>query len=98
MPYMIETFDKPGLADGRATHRSAHLAYLEQNAPLLIACGAKLHDDGTDLGGGLYLVDLDSRDAARAFIEADPFFKHGLFEKVEITRWRKAWLDGRCHL
>jgi len=64
----------------------------------LLACGAKLHDDGADLGGGLYLVDLETREAARAFIEADPFFQAGLFDKVSITRWRKAWLANLCCL
>ncbi|WP_439329869.1 YciI family protein [Comamonas guangdongensis] len=55
----------------------------------------KLHDDGSDLGGGLYLVDPDTREAAQAFIEADPFFQAGLFDRVNIVRWRKVWLAGR---
>ena len=98
MPYIIETFDKPGQGEARLTHRAAHLAYLEQHAHSLLACGAKLHDDGADLGGGLYLVDLETRESARAFIEADPFFQAGLFDKVSITRWRKAWLANLCCL
>lgn len=98
MPYIIETFDSPGQGAARQTHREAHLKFLEQHAHLLLACGAKLHDDGTDLGGGLYLVDLETREAARAFIEADPFFQAGLFDRIDITRWRKAWLDGTCRL
>ena len=50
------------------------------------------------LGGGLYVVDLDSRQAAQDFIEADPFFQAGLFANVSITRWRKAYLAGECCL
>ena len=98
MPYIIETFDKAGEGEARQVHRAAHLAFLVKHEHLLLACGAKLNDDGSDLGGGLYLVDLDTREAAQAFIEDDPFFQAGLFDEVRITRWRKAWLDGRCCL
>ena len=98
MPYIIETFDKPEHQAVRQAHRPAHLAFLEQNAALLLACGAKLHDDGSDIGGGLYVVDLDTREAALALIEADPFFQAGLFAEVRITRWRKAYVAGQSFL
>ena len=47
MPYIIETFDKPGHQAVRQQHRAAHLEYLDANKHLLLACGAKLQDDGT---------------------------------------------------
>ncbi|MDM9561005.1 MULTISPECIES: YciI family protein [Bordetella] len=98
MPYIIETFDKPGHQAVRQQHRATHLEYLDANKHLLLACGAKLQDDGTDAGGGLYVVDLDTREAAEAFIAADPFHQAGLFERVTITRWRKAYVGGQCLL
>lgn len=98
MPYIIETFDKPDHQAMRQLHRPAHLEFLEANKQLLLACGAKLQDDGKDAGGGLYIVDLDTREAAEAFIAADPFSKADLFERVSITRWRKAYLNGECML
>lgn len=98
MPYTIETFDKPGTLDLRAATRDAHLAFLGANRHLLIACGAKLDDEGNAAGGGLYVVALESRAEAEAFIAADPFFTAGLFERVVIHRWRKAYVDGVCFL
>lgn len=98
MPFMIETFDKPGTLDLRAKVRDEHLAFLKANAALLLACGAKLDDDGNASGGGLYVVALESRAEATAFIESDPFFKAGLFERVAIQRWRKAYVDGVSYL
>ncbi|MBU4611437.1 YciI family protein [Achromobacter sp. GG226] len=98
MPYLIETFDKPGSLDVRRANREAHLVYLEAHRHLLLACGAKLNDDGSDQGGGIYILDVDTRQAAQAFLEADPFFLAGLFERHQIVRWRKAYLDGRSHL
>lgn len=98
MPYIIETFDKPASLEVRKAHRPAHLQFLDEHKAVLLACGAKLNDDGSDLGGGIYIVDLESRDEARALIEADPFFKAGLFAEVKIVRWRKAYLNGVCQL
>ncbi|AWV19968.1 putative cytosolic protein (plasmid) [Roseomonas mucosa] len=98
MPYIIETWDKPDYMPIRMQHRPAHLEFLKENASLLLSCGAKLNDDGADLGGGLYIVALESREEAQRFIENDPFYKVGLFERVAITRWRKAYVGGHSYL
>ncbi|OLL31425.1 hypothetical protein BTH42_10770 [Burkholderia sp. SRS-W-2-2016] len=98
MPYIIETFDKPGHADVRIRERDAHLAFLEQHKALLLACGAKLNDDGSGAGGGMYVIDVETREEAERFIAADPFSAVGLFERVTITRWRKAYFDRECYL
>lgn len=98
MPYMINTFDAPERSYVRDDVYQEHLEFLSVNAPLLLACGAKLDDAGKRAYGGVYLVDVDSLKEAEALIEADPFHQHGLFKRVEFTRWRKAYLDGRCFL
>lgn len=98
MPYVIETFDKPGSLELRKQTRAEHLDFLETNKALLLACGAKLEDDGSDKGGGLYIVDVDTREEAEAFIKKDPFFTVGLFERYNIVRWRKAYLGGESFL
>ncbi|GAB6387835.1 YciI family protein [Stutzerimonas marianensis] len=98
MPYLIETFDKPDHQQLRRDTRDEHLRFLEANKTRLLACGAKLADDGSDLGGGLYIVDHETRTEAERFIAEDPFSRVGLFERVTITRWRKAYLAGQCFL
>ncbi len=98
MPFIIETWDKDGHAHVRQQHRPAHLVFLQENSHLLLACGAKLNDDGSDAGGGLYVVDLPTKEEAEAFIAQDPFTKAHLFRQVSITRWRKAYVAGQCCL
>jgi uncharacterized protein YciI len=98
MPYIVETFDKPDSLPLRMENRAEHLKYLDANKALLLSCGAKLHEDGSDLGGGLYVLDVDTREQAESFIEMDPFYKAGLFAEVRFTRWRKAYVAGVCHL
>jgi len=98
MPFHIETWDKPDHQQHRQALRPAHLEFLAENAGLLIACGAKLNPDGTDAGGGIYIVELDEHEDAERFIRSDPFYKGELFERVKITKWRKAYAGGQCFL
>ena len=98
MPFTIETWDKPGHAQLRIQERGVHLAYLEANKALLLACGAKLQDDGSNAGGGFYVIDLDTREEVERLIAKDPFALEGLFGRVTITRWRKAYVDGKGFL
>lgn len=93
MPYAILTQDKPGTAQLRADKRAAHLEYLTAHQHLLLAAGALIEDDGTGGKGGILIVDTDDRQEAERFIANDPFTKAGLFEKVTVTRWRKAFFD-----
>lgn len=98
MPYMIETFDKPDMGDLRQQLRPAHLDFLEENKKKLLACGAKLLDDGSTGEGSFYIVDFETREEAQAFIDLDPFTAGGLFERIVLNRWRKAYLNGEIYL
>lgn len=98
MPYKIETFDDPDRAHVRRERYEEHLAFLDEHRELLLACGAKLTDDGSSADGGVYLVALESREEAEAFIAADPFSLGGLFRRVDVQRWRQAYLNGTCFL
>ncbi len=95
MPYAILTTDKPNHAEVRASVRAEHLVFLKANQHLLLAAGALLHDDGSTGEGGILLVDTDDRAVAEKFIADDPYSKAGLFEKVVVSRWRKAFFDGQ---
>ncbi len=93
MPYIIQTFDKPGHAEIRAANRKIPLDYLEKHKGKLLAAGAVLSDDGSTGEGGVLIVDTEERKIAEEFIANDPFTKAGLFAKVTVTRWRKAFFN-----
>jgi uncharacterized protein YciI len=93
MPYAIQTKDKPNSAQIRASARPAHLEYLTKNMDKLLAAGALINDDGTGGDGGILIVDTEDRKEAERFIAEDPFTRAGLFEKVTVTRWRKAFFN-----
>ncbi len=95
MPYAIQTTDRRDAGDLRARTRDEHIRYLDAHKHKLLAAGGLIGDDGTGGLGGILIVDTDDRKEAEAFAANDPFTKAGLFEKVTVTRWRKAYFDGR---
>ncbi len=94
MPYMIRTHDKADAAELRVATRAAHLAYLRSYTPRILAAGGFLNDDGSVGEGGMIILDTDDRAEAEQLIANDPFNVAGVFETVEIRRWRKVFFDG----
>ena len=93
MPYFIEVRDKPEAKQIREQRLTQHLEYLDANAHKLLAAGGLLDDTGKVAHGGFYIIDVEEREEAEAFVADDPFVTGGLFEIVQITRWRKAYFD-----
>ena len=94
MPYMIRTYDKPDIAELRAANRAAHLVYLRSYTTRILAAGGFLADDGSVGKGGMIILDTDDRAEAEQLIANDPFNIAGVFEKIEIQRWRKVFFNG----
>ncbi len=93
MPFAIQTQDKPDHAHVRAAARPAHVEYLTAHKDKLLAAGALVNDDGEGAHGGLLIVDSEDRAEVERFVAEDPFTKAGLFAKVTVTRWRKAFFN-----
>lgn len=94
MPYVIRAYDRPGSADLRQRTRAAHLAYLEPIADRVLAAGGVTDDEGIRVSGSLIIVDTEDRSEAESIAANDPYALAGLFERVEIQRWRKVFFAG----
>lgn len=93
MLFCILCTDGPGSPAARAQRRGAHLDYLNALGPQLAAAGATMSDDGATMTGSLLIVDMPDREAADAWVRNEPFNKAGVFERVEVRRWRKAFFN-----
>ena len=98
MPYLIRIYDKPDAAALRVATRPAHLEYLRPFIPRILAAGGFLDDDGTIASGGMIIFDTDSRAEAEQLAANDPYQLAGVFERVEIRRWRKVIFAGAADL
>jgi len=95
MPFLILTFATAGHAHVRDAHRADHYAHRRAHQAQLVASGGLRDDADEHFIGGAIMLDTDSREAAEEFANTDPFTRAGLFERVEIIRWRPAFLGGQ---
>ena len=81
MKYVILGSDAPDGEVKRKVHRTAHLAYLE---PLHAAGRVILAGPLTDKTGSLLVLEFETREEAEQFAKNDPYWKHGIFNRIEI--------------
>ncbi len=93
MLFAISCIDKPDHGAVRAETRPTHLDFLEANAARIKLAGPYLDDDGERMTGSLLVIEAADAAEARAFAEADPYARAGLFESVAIRPWK--WTIGK---
>ncbi len=91
MIYVLRLLDKPGAAELRARLRPQHKAYLGAVGECIAFAGPLTHDDGLTMIGSLLAIDFDSRDAAQAWLAAEPFTRAGLYASVEVYAFVNLW-------
>jgi hypothetical protein len=90
MYFIILATDRPNAAEIRQRTRTAHLDYIGRFGRQIVAAGATLTDDGAAMTGSFILVDMPDRKAVEEYLRDDPYVTAGIFERVEIRRWRKV--------
>ena len=85
--YCVMCIDKPDSGALRHENRPAHLEYVVSQNYVKMG-GPLVGDDGETMIGSLLLLDVDNRAAAQAFVDNDPYHKAGLFERIEVQRFK----------
>lgn len=93
MPYFIfRGYDDPSTsATIRADVRPVHRVYLRQvhHGVRVVAGGMVVADAGDDATGTMLILEGADRAAVMRYLEADPYWRAGLFARYEVDRW--AW-------
>ena len=98
MLYVIFGLDAPDSGPKRAANRPAHLERLKvlHDEGRMAIVGPLPRIDAPSLEGGaagsLIVAEFESLDAARAWIESDPFSKAGVYASVEVRPFIKLSL------
>ena len=90
MLWVILCVDNPNTEAIREQHLQPHRDYLQSQKNILVLAGATQSDDGRKAIGSLFVVNVDSREKAKAFSDCDPFTQNGVFSSITITRMRKG--------
>lgn len=90
MLFSVHALDKPEAAAKRQAAHAEHVAHLKNAKDFGVAItvgGPLMADDGKSSVGSLMVIEAPDRAAAEKFNRADPFYKNGVWEKVEIRRF-----------
>lgn len=80
--------DKPDHLQLRVENRPAHLQHIQDSGVVEMA-GPFLDAEG-GMCGSLVVLNVETLDQAKAWAEADPYAKAGLFQSVEVREWKKV--------
>lgn len=67
--------DTPAMAEVRREREPQHLAFLRQHAGEILIGGGLRAAPGQPWAGGLWVLEVPSRERAVELIEADPYFR-----------------------
>jgi uncharacterized protein YciI len=74
----------------RKEHSTAHFDYLAAHREQIVLAGGLRPAPGEWYCGGLWVMEVDSRDEAVGLIEGDPYFRLGLRKGYRLLVWGKA--------
>jgi uncharacterized protein YciI len=94
MLVLLTCRDKPGAIELRTKTRVAHLDYLRDKGALMKIAGPIMSEDGEQMIGSFFILEVESLAAARTFNASDPYTKAGLFASVTLDRWRWTFENG----
>lgn len=90
MLWAIHCIDVAHSAALRDKSLALHRAHLMASKPMLVLACAIQSDDGAMATGSLFIVKAGKREEAQAFIDSDPFMKHGVFQSITLSSLRKG--------
>jgi uncharacterized protein YciI len=85
--YILACFDKAKSLDLRMATRAAHLVWAGAQADRIRRAGPMLTEEDT-MAGSLFFLEAESAEEVRAFNAADPYTQAGLFDRIEIQRFK----------
>ncbi|MES2974843.1 MAG: YciI family protein [Pseudomonadota bacterium] len=91
MIHIFHLLDKPAGGELRQRVRPEHKAYLGAVADRIAFAGPLLADDGVTMVGSLLAIDFESREAAQAWLAAEPFTRAGLYAATSIYPFANLW-------
>jgi len=90
--FALHATDRPGALPLRLEHYAAHRAFVETEAEhgiTVVMSGPLQSDDGEMMTGSLFIVEAPDRATVEAFVQADPFWRAGVWGDIIITRFHR---------
>jgi uncharacterized protein YciI len=85
--FLVIGHGKPDASEQR-TSLPLRRRFLEDHRDQIIVSGLLLSDDDATWIGGIILAEAPDRAAVEALAQSDPFAQDGVYQSIEIHRWR----------
>ena len=96
--YVVLCYDAPGSAVKREAASREHLAYIETILAEINVAGPLYDESGTRTVGSMFCYRTKSLERARALLEGDPYFRHGVYASTDFLPFLPAagrYLGGK---
>ncbi len=90
MLFIAYCVDKKDHLQVRMDTRPAHLDFLKAKGDALKLAGPTTSADGEMPNGSLLIFEDSSLQAAKDWVNTDPYANAGLFESIDVKPWKKA--------
>lgn len=89
MHFVVFATDKAGMCEVRAKVRPSHRKYLRHHDhPVRVLLGGPTLDDSEEhMNGTMLVIEAESLQQVRQYVNQDPYSQAGLFSAVEIRPW-----------
>jgi uncharacterized protein len=99
MPWIALCFDRDDIDTGtpRRTERDAHFTYIESILDRILIAGPLAAPGGGRYSASLFIYRVDSEKEARQLLEADPYYRAGIYARTEFHPFIPAageWIGG----
>lgn len=94
MQFVIKAYDGENMLDKRMEVRPEHLENLK-TVEGKILCGGGLLDEEGKMKGSVLVVDFADSSKLDAYLESEPYIRHGVWQKVEVERMNVVVVDGK---
>ena len=84
--------DEPAMLAIRQEHSAQHFDYLRRHEQEILIAGGLREAPGSDFVGGLWVLEVATRERAVALIEGDPYFIPA-YRSYRLFAWGKAFAD-----
>ena len=91
MWFFIHNTSAPDAAARKPAHAQAHRDYLRAAQDRMVTAGPYYDTDGRTRIGSVFIVDFPDPDAARRWIAAEPYTRHGIYARHAIHRYDHLW-------
>lgn len=96
MQYLIFLEDLPGSETARAERLQEHLRFVRTHLDRILVAGPRLASGG-EMIGSTYIIEADSVEEARGFLQQDPYWHANIWREPRISGFSGVagrWVGG----